>query len=142
MTEPQVRELPACTYVGERSTVAMDQLAATIDAGFPRLFARAGEPLGAPFIRYHAFDPQLDIELGVPSAAGEAEFASGEFVMATHVGAYEELVGVHAALQAWLAERGLSSADAIELYQTDPRAEPDVSKWVTEVGYRLVRARP
>ena len=142
MTEAQVRELPAYTYVGERSAVAMNQLAATIDAGFPRLFARAGEPLGAPFIRYHAFDPQLDIELGVPSASGEAEFASGEYVMATHFGAYEELVGVHAALQAWLAERDLPRADAIERYVTDPRAEPDVSQWVTEVGYRLVRARP
>ena len=114
MTEPQVRELPACTYVGERSTVAMDQLAATIDAGFPRLFARAGEPLGAPFIRYHAFDPQLDIELGVPSASGEAEVRLRPYVMATHIGACEApSVGVaHAAIeQAWLAARGLPRAE-------------------------------
>src|SRR3954451_14128527 len=73
MTEPHVRDLPARTYVGERSTVAMDEFAATIDAGFRRLFGRAGEPLGPPFIRYYAFEPELGIELGVPSAAGEAE---------------------------------------------------------------------
>src|SRR3954464_10437386 len=29
MTEPHVRDLPARTYVGERSTVAMDEFAAT-----------------------------------------------------------------------------------------------------------------
>ena len=55
MTEPRCGT-PAYTYVGERSAVAMDQLAATINAGFPRLFARA-EAARRPFIRCHAFNP-------------------------------------------------------------------------------------
>jgi GyrI-like small molecule binding domain len=138
MTEPQLRELPARPYVGARSTITMDQLATTIDRGFPALFARAGEPLGPPFIRYHAFGPpELDIELGVPCASGDAELPGGEWVTVTHVGSYDRLVDVHASLRTWAAERRIELGDGLEIYVTDPRAEPDPSKRETEVMYAV-----
>jgi len=135
MTEPHLRDFPARTYVGDRSQVPMAQLAATIDAGFPKLFARAGAPTGAPFIRYHGFEEILDIELGVPTAQGDRELPAGEYATVTHFGPYEELPAVHDTLRAWAKDQGLTLGDSIEVYETDPREEPDKAKWRTEVSY-------
>jgi len=138
MTEPQLRELPARPYVGRRSTVSMEALPATVDRGFPELFARAGEPSGAPFIRYYAFAPQLDIELGVPVAGGDRELPASTYAVVSYFGPYDGLRDAHASLRAWAAEQGLTLGEAIETYITDPRAEPDPSKRETEIAYLVV----
>src|SRR5260370_41886372 len=59
-----------------------------------------------------------------------------------------ELVEATKALLDWAAGRGLTwdmSPDAagerwgsrLEIYLTDPREEPDMSKWVTQLAFRL-----
>jgi effector-binding domain-containing protein len=137
MTPPQLRDLPARRYAGHRATVAMDALPALIDKGFPELFARVASPAGPPFVRYLAFEPQLDVELGVPHAGGERELPAGAYVVLVHAGHFSGLTAAHGRLRDWAAEQGLALGDAIETYLTDPREEPDASKWRTEIAYAV-----
>jgi effector-binding domain-containing protein len=137
MTDPQLRKLPARRYAGLRATVPMDALPATVDKGFPELFGRVETPAGPPFIRYFAFEPELDVELGVPTADGERELPAGEYVVWLHLGDFAGLVDAHARVRAWAGERGLALGEAIETYLTNPREEADSSRWQTEVAYSV-----
>ena len=73
---------------------------------------------------------------------------AGRYATVTHVGHPSELLGVTKALRDWAAEQGLTwdmSADVdgerwasrLEIYLTDPRQEPDMNKWVTQLAFRL-----
>jgi hypothetical protein len=65
-----------------------------------------------------------------------------------HVGAPETLAGATASLLDWAANEGLifdvsRSAEGerwgcrLEIFLTDPRDEPDMSKWETQLAFRL-----
>lgn len=57
-----------------------------------------------------------------------------------YYGAHEGLEKVHAALRNYLADRGLQpEMPGIESYETDPANEPDTSKWLTKVMYRIAQ---
>jgi effector-binding domain-containing protein len=87
---------------------------------------------------------ELEIDLAVPVAAGVSgdervrtdTLPAGRYATLVHVGPYGGLRGAHAALQAWCAERGIAWAERVETYVTDPRRQPDSSKWETEVAFR------
>lgn len=156
--EPQLSNRAPVTYAGLPVTVTMDNFAQAIDAGYPELFGWLGErgiaPAGPPIIVYHVIDmdAEMEVELGVPVAApvtGDGkvrpgELPGGRYVTLLHTGHYDGLVGANAALQQWAAEQGIalaSSADKrnwrgrVEHYLTDPSAEPDPAKWLTEVAF-------
>jgi hypothetical protein len=72
----------------------------------------------------------------------------GRYVTLTHRGHYEGLVAANAALQDWARAHDLefdrtswpdgeSWAARLEIYTTNPAAEPDPAKWSTEVTYLL-----
>ncbi len=51
-----------------------------------------------------------------------------------HVGPYETLDQTYGALMGWIAEQGRSVAGPMwEVYWSDPGAEPDPTRWRTEV---------
>jgi effector-binding domain-containing protein len=158
--EPQIAERAPQAYAGLPLTVTMASFPSAIDAGFPELFgtlAKQGvDPAGPPFIRYHVIDMdgELEVELAVPVAeefagAGRVvpgELPGGRYVTLLHTGPYDGLVGANGALQDWAAEQGItleSSPDErlwagrVEHYLTDPSAEPDPSRWQTEVAYLI-----
>jgi effector-binding domain-containing protein len=137
MTEPQLRELPARRYAGIRATVTMDALPATVDKGFPELFGRVSAPAGPPFIRYFAFEPELEIELGVPEEGGERELPAGEYLTLVHLGPFDGLRDAHARLRSWAVAHGIALGEAVETYITNPREEPDSSTWRTEIAYAV-----
>lgn len=101
----------------------------------------------APFARYHAFGEQVDFEAGVmvdtPIAPdGDVKpsaLPAGPAAIAIHAGPYETLGGTYEALQRWLEASPDYSANGgpWELYLTDPSAEPDPGKWLTEVIFPL-----
>jgi effector-binding domain-containing protein len=141
---PKFEERAALPYAGVRRTVTMDDLAATIDRDLPALFARLAqegvEPAGPPFIRYVKVDMEraLEIELGVP-VDGDAHVRSGalpagRYATLVHVGPYGGLRDAHQALQDWAEEQGFRWSERVETYVTDPRQEPDSSRWETEVA--------
>jgi hypothetical protein len=99
---------------------------------------------------------QLEVEAGVPIAApvdGHGEVISGIlpagcYATVTHVGHPSELMGVTKSLLDWAAGQGLtwdmshgSDGDRwgsrLESHLTDPREEPDMRKWVTQLAFRL-----
>ncbi|MFN4080533.1 MAG: SRPBCC family protein [Saprospiraceae bacterium] len=57
-----------------------------------------------------------------------------------YYGAYEGLEKAHAALRNYVADRGLKpEMPGVEIYETDPASEPDTSKWLTKVMYRVAQ---
>ena len=65
----------------------------------------------------------------------------GRVVKAVHTGPYEALAESYAQLEAWVAGASESVGEAVwEVYLTDPEAEPDASKWRTEIFWKLAEA--
>ena len=104
---------------------------------------------GPPFTRVFGFDAHrgvLDVEVGLPvtrRAEGRgdiqpSELPGGPAASVWHLGSHDGLPETHRALLAWSMANGhpLSGA-SWEIYVTDPRAEPDQSKWRTRVVLHL-----
>jgi DNA gyrase inhibitor GyrI len=159
---PEITQRAAQPYAGISSWVTMGAVGSVADR-IPELFGWLGAhgiaPAGAPFFRYHVIDMerQLLVEVGVPVVSALAEddgdiragtLPAGRFAVMTHTGAPETLVAATSALLDWAQARGLtwdvSQTDAgerwgcrLESYLTDPGEQPDVSKWQTELAFRL-----
>jgi effector-binding domain-containing protein len=158
---PQIVTRAEQPYVAIRGQVTMAEIgpfASRTGEVFAWLGARGLAPAGAPFLKYNVIDMmrQLEIEAGVPVAAaadGDGEVTSGvlpagRYATVTHVGHPSELMGVTKALLDWAAEQGLTWdmspdgdgerwASRLEISLTDPREEPDMSKWATQLAFRL-----
>ncbi len=158
MTEPRIVERAAQPYVGITASVPMDGIPAIADR-LPYIFgwlaARDVTPVGAPFLKYNvvAMDAELEIEAGVPvppGTDGDGEIVAGllpagRYATLTHVGHPGELVEATARLLGWAAAQGLEWdtsragrwAARLEIYHTDPAVEPDMTRWETELAFRL-----
>ena len=110
------------------------------------LAAQRIEAVGAPFARYHSFGDIIDLEAGVMvstpiAASGEvkpSQLPAGPAAIAVHAGSYETLSATYEAMQRWLAASPHQpNGGPWELYITDPSAEPDPSRWLTEVIFPL-----
>jgi effector-binding domain-containing protein len=148
-------------YVAIRGQVSMAEIGA-FAVRTPEVFAWLGAhglpPAGPPFLKYNVIDMARDLEIdnGVPVAApveGDAEviagvLPAGRYATLTHVGHPSELMAATKALLDWAAAQGLTwdmspLADGerwgsrLEIYLSDPREEPDMSKWVTQLAFRL-----
>lgn len=161
--EPVVVERPAVHYVGHRAAVTMDTMNEIADR-IPGLIGWLGDhgvtPAGAPFLRYHLIDMmrELVVEAGVPVPHAlpddpDAEVRAGilppgRYVTLAQVGHPDALVEVTGEFLAWADQRGLAwdvrptaAGDAwgcrLEFYHTDPREEPDMNVWTTELAFRL-----
>lgn len=160
--QPTVMQRDAQPYVAVGASLPMAQLAKLADR-IPEVFAwlaaRGVEPAGPPFFRYDVIDMEGDlrVETGLPVAqavAGEGEITggvlpAGRYVTVTHVGAPDTLYGATGDLLAWAAAEGLTFdmtrtpegerwAGRLEFYETDPREEPDLTKWRTTLAFKLV----
>lgn len=148
-------------YVAIRARVSMAELGglgARLGEVYGWLGTRGLAPAGAPFFRYNVIDMmrELEVDAGVPVAAavdGDGQVVSGvlpagRYATLTHVGDPSELLGATKALLDWAAGQGLSWdmspgvggeqwGSRLEIYLTDPGEEPDMSKWVTQLAFRL-----
>ena len=159
---PEIVTRPEQPYAAIRVRVSMADLAAVVPPLNQEVFAWLGErgvsPAGAPFWKYNVIDmaAKLEIEAGVPVAAAVAGddrvvtgvLPAGRCATLTHVGHPSELVAATGALLDWAAAQGLTFdvtpgddgevwACRLENYLTDPSQEPDMSKWVTELAFKL-----
>ncbi|UXN72703.1 GyrI-like domain-containing protein [Devosia sp. A8/3-2] len=119
---------------------------------------RGIEPVGAPFYNYRRINMSqtLDVEAGVPiavpvSGEGRIEIGTlpaGKFVTLDWVGHYDGLMGATAMLIGWtrLTQTELDMKTAgeddffacrLEIYETDPSAEPDPEKWRTTLAFKV-----
>ena len=70
------------------------------------------------------------------------ELPAGPAAIAVHAGPYETLGDTYAAMEQWLEANANYAANGgpWELYITDPSAEPDPNRWLTEIIFPLIPA--
>lgn len=160
-SEPTVVDRDEQPYVAVSSNVAMDNIV-SIATRHPEVFswlaAHGLRPSGPPFLRYNSIDmaTTLEIEAGVPvSATVEADGAvitgvlpAGRYATCTHVGHPDGLMEATSDLLRWAEDRALtwdvSDTPAgeqwgcrLEVYGTDPAEQPDMTRWETDLVFRL-----
>jgi flavin reductase (DIM6/NTAB) family NADH-FMN oxidoreductase RutF/effector-binding domain-containing protein len=147
-------ERPALPALTIRSRVSPLAVAQTIGQCAMAVFQYASQkgcaPAGALFVAYHGFDGQgLDVEIGFPFQPGiegkedirVSEIPGGKIAVYRHVGGYEQLPQVRAALQQWLQANGYAASDvSYDFYLNDPQVTPP-DKLETEILFPLVTGR-
>ncbi len=148
-------------YVAIRARVTaagLDGLGARLAEVFAWLGARGVAPAGPPFFRYNVIDMagELEIDAGVPVGAavdGDDHLVSGvlpagRYATVIHAGHPDGLMQATTELLEWAAgqdlrwdmspgDRGERWGSRLEFYLTDPAEEPDMSKWATQLAFRL-----
>jgi len=162
LSDAEVIERSAQPYVAIKSQVTMQTLGVVLPELHPRVFGWLGErgisPAGAPFWKYNVIDMDrgLEVEVGVPVATAVAGddlvqagvLAPGRYATVRYTGHPDGLFGATAALLKWADEHNLTwdvrqAPDGerwgarLEIYETDPALEPDMSKWTTQLAFRL-----
>jgi effector-binding domain-containing protein len=162
LSEAQVIERAAQPYVAIGTRVTMRTLGTVLPELHPRVFAWLSErgiaPAGAPFWKYNLIDMdrELEVEVGVPVAAavdGDEQvlagvLPAGRYAALRYTGHPSGLADATASLLQWAQDEGLAwdvlqTPDGqrwgarLEIYETDPAAEPDMSKWTTQLAFRL-----
>ena len=151
-------EQPYVAVRGQVTMAGLGEFAARHREVAGWLDAHGLAPAGAPFFRYNVIDMmrELEVEAGFPVAAateGDGEIMAGvlpagRYAALTYTGHPSELVDATRQLLDWAAAQGLKWDMAqtdrgerwgsrLEIYLTDPREEPDMSKWVTQLAFRL-----
>lgn len=164
ITDPTITERPAQPYAGIRVTCPMRAIGQTAPPAIGELFGwlgrRGAEPAGAPFFRYDVINMEGDMRLtvGVPVAkpvegddrVEAGTLPAGRFATLTYTGPVKGkgLYNATKSLLEWGAandvkwdrhdtEAGDAWACRLEIYETDPDEEPDTSKWVTQLAFKL-----
>jgi effector-binding domain-containing protein len=158
LTEPKIIERAAQPYAAIRTLVTMQTIGEVCPPlngeVFGWLGARGIAPAGAPFWKYNIIDMAGDMELEIDVATAIGATAddrvhtgtlpAGRYVTLHHVGHPSELMNATKTLLDWAAERQLTWdvtddrwAARLELYGTDPSDEPDMTKWETDLAFRL-----
>ena len=147
--EFRTTHLDAQPILGIRTTTGMDKIAQVMGPLFGEVHgyiqAQGQRPAGMPLTIYHSMDGNtVELECAMPVAspmAGAGRIQAGELpcgTMAsiTHMGPYDDLPATWAALTEWMKSEGLEAGGAPwEVYVTDPGAEPDKSKWRTDIFF-------
>jgi effector-binding domain-containing protein len=157
-TIEQRAEQAYVAIVGDVTMATIPAIADRMPEVFGWLAGKGVAPAGPPFFKYDVIDMArgLRIEVGVPlrdPIPGEGDVVAGvlpagRYATVSHVGHPRELEGVTGDLLAWAEGDGLTfdvqrRADGehwgarLEYYLTDPRLEPDMSKWEVVLAFRL-----
>jgi effector-binding domain-containing protein/uncharacterized protein YndB with AHSA1/START domain len=145
----ETTSLPGTFYLFVHDTASAETIGQKLGQHFAEVSRAAAKQklniTGPPFAIYYT-DSKTNWELdaGVPvESMGKAdgnvqagERKAGNAVVAHYFGAYESMVPVYTALQAYIAsEKKTISGPPWEVYITDPMAEKDTAKWATDVCF-------
>ncbi len=146
-----IAEFPETHYVGIKVTCPMDEVGPSMKKSFTALgefCANEAITYDKAFSVYHKFDftdPECTYTSAVPVVAGftvsnEAFYAGRipalKAVKVVFTGDYEHLGNGWSAAYSYLRYKKLKqnkTIDPLEVYITDPLAEPDPAKWITEI---------
>jgi len=162
MAEYSIQRREAVPYAAIRESATMNDLAEVmvpLAGEVAEWLARRGrEPAGPPFWRYLVIDMdhELVVEVGFPlleevdgdGRVNAGTLPAGRYATVIHQGHPDELVGATAGLLEWAEGQGLAfdttEVDGaehwvcrLENYLSDPRDEPDMAKWRTELAFKL-----
>jgi effector-binding domain-containing protein len=162
LTEPEVITRDAQPYVAIRASVTMQTIGTILPELHPQVFAWLGErgipPAGAPFWKYNVIDMEraMEVEVGAPVAAavdGDGQvlagvLPAGRYATLRYTGHPDGLFGATVALLDWAKQQNLTFdvsqtedgdrwAARLEIYETDPANETDMTKWTTQLAFRL-----
>ena len=143
--------LPETVYAGMKKTVEWETIGDEMGTMYSKIsgFLQKNGILatGMPFTIYQSVNAgKIEVECGIPV---DREFPStpeficgkrvaGKYAFSIHVGNYETLETTHTAIQEWITEHQFTiTGGPVEVYVTDPVAEPDPDKWVTNIYYPL-----
>lgn len=150
--EVQLVQLPAQHVAVFHEVLSTDDLSDAFGRMFPaameQMTREAAPQIGQPIAIYHEMDFETgitDMSAGLEVGAGYApepplavvELPAAEAVKVDYYGPYTELGTAHQAIMAWCAEHNREPGEPRERYITDPSAEPDTAKWLTEVIWPL-----
>ena len=145
----ETKQVEAQPILGIRATSTVEKLPEVLGSLFGEVYEyiqqNGQQPTGMPFSRYHSMDGgTVDLECGMPVASAmegtgrvqAGELPAGTVATVTHLGPYDNLPQSWSALTEWMGSQGLQPAGAPwEVYATDPGAEPDQSKWRTDIFF-------
>lgn len=148
---PEIVPFPACRMAVMHATASAEDLPGEFARIFPAVYAAliggGVSELGHVCAVYHSMDEQMmelsaGIEVGddvkIPDSLDLLELEAGDAFKADHMGPYDQLHITHAELFEAVVESGRTPRGGpIERYITDPEAEPDTSKWHTEIWLPL-----
>jgi effector-binding domain-containing protein len=162
LSEPKIERRSEQPYFAIRKEVHMHDISAVLPPLIPKVMgylkAKKADQAGPPFFLYLSMNENGDLltETGFPvknSDEGEGEiiagsFPEGNYAIITYTGDYKNMMDAHVALEAWIAESGLTEKRNVtdeettwggrtEFYVTDPDDEPDPAKWVTDIVFLL-----
>lgn len=143
---------PEMSYVGKRSVTKFDDMARFLGTTFGAVGAALGKaqvPMaGSPSALYFSYDEdgkKSDMMPAFPVKAGSGLALPGYTVYSTpaskalhipYLGAYDKSADAHFAMDEMIKAKGLTQhGPVIEEYITDPMAEPDTTKWLTNIYY-------
>lgn len=132
---------------GIREKVLMTELTEFFGRAFQEtmaaLAAQGVQPAGPPFGKYYGTPSDVvDVEAGFPVSAAitpagdvvPGSLPAGKVVETVHVGPYDTMDTSYAAVQRFMAEKGLTPGRVMwESYLSDPEAEPDPATWRTQI---------
>lgn len=106
---------------------------------------------GRPMAIYHAWDDSngtATVEVAMPIQSGKPgnervqknSTTGGDVLLVEFKGPYNQTKKAHEAIDAYVQANDLQVIGApIEIYVTDPAAEPDTAQWVTQVVYPVAQ---
>ena len=148
------KEFPATIYVMKKGTaVKMEEIGKFFETNYDKIGKACGKSghaiSGSPVGIFWTWDDSLmvsDMAAAMPvTPKGEIaykdlekfEVPASKCLMIAYYGAYEKSENAHKAMGEYINDNGLAQDFVIEEYVTDPGAEPDTTKWLTNIYYIL-----
>jgi effector-binding domain-containing protein len=162
MLTPVMIERPTQPYVGIRAQVTMQTIDKVLvplgQQVFGWLKERGITPAGPPFWKFNVIDMMqlLEVEAAVPiatPAVGDDRvlagvLPAGRYATVRYTGHPDGIINAVADLRGWAEKEGLAWdmtrapdgehwAARLQIHETDPAVEPDMTKWITQLAFRL-----
>ena len=141
-------------YIMKKAEMSFDAITPFYAENFPKIFEAAGKQnlkiTGSPSGLFFTFDEaskRAETAAAVPVEGNQATMVkgyetfvapAGKMLVIDYYGAYDKSAEAHYAMDDYMKEKSLvTNGPMIEEYITDPSTEPDTSKWLTRIYYRV-----
>jgi len=152
-TEYEIKEIewPESNYVGKKETVSFEKMSEFFGKHYSAIFQELGKnkinPESAPsalFTMWDEANKKADVAAVVKvgkdvKLKGYENFTypASKVLHIAYYGAYDKSANAHYAMDDYMKKKGMTQNVVIEEYVTDPGAEKDTAKWLTNIYYLL-----